>query len=909
MKRIAIFAILPLVAGVLLGHQLRSESRAVPVSAAVPRSVSSISSYRKLAAKLPEDFNILLSVNADQADFALALNVQDDRNFYLISFSNAVEIQQIENGLALPLVSAQMPAELPESYDVLVKRRSRSIVVSVNGVTTAEAYSGTFRQGAAAVSGASPKNARVQQVGEIYFADDFMKGAEKDSQWETVSGTWNVNTLPNSSLSSNAFFFTGRGAAHALSTTGYWFWDNYAFEAACKSEGEEDVGLCFYYRDPANYFLFRWNAYHNAAAPGRKQLVRVANGRSEVVAEQPGGYTINQWYMMEVRVNRQTVRALIDGNEALVVHDAHLAHGKIGLYTAGRMATRFDDVFVCSDKSVSAMPLADNSSGWEHIGGLWRAASTGGVNALTSENAPAGKIITGDDNWQDYTFRASVANWSQGEVGIVVRYLDESNHYLWIARPDGTQQLVRVNNGVRTPLIAARAPMRPGSKHSIFFSADGNLLRAGMDAMPVLEAWDDCIAAGRGGLYTALAGEVNFSGVAISLKQQHEPVLTTNVVFEAEKTMEGWASELSDWLPGSDTASDGATTRTYKMSWHRADFPGDVEISAKIGGQPPAGADLRLVVAANQSSLSSGYSLSVKNSGGLAIEMFRRGQSVGQTTVRPTDPTRVTLSRKGSYVVALANYREVLKFKDETPLDGVTVGLGESGIQLPKEDVQIFCPNVFIYTFDKASSDWRAVSGMWQVTNRWQCDPRWSFFSGVSTSDAIIWSKRLLEGDVTLEFAAAIKMDQTRGGRYEYASDINATICADGTDITSGYSFMFGGWKNTATRILRADHVVAENTSFVIPNKGDIHRRWFYIKICKRGPKIQYFIDNQLILEYEDPEPLAGNRLALWTHNNGIMVAKVRVSCSNAGSRESPEFRPAAIPKTPYAVAQQPQPR
>jgi len=829
----------------------------------------------------------------EQASASVAINIRNTENLYLINVAAALTVTKVENGIAIPLASAAMPANLPASYDVVIRRRPRELAVVVDDIVCAEVSDSSFRGGVAkldAGTGISDK-VRVQHVGEIFFADDFMKG-NAGSQWSVQSGAWHVNTLDNSGLSSNAFFYTGRAdAAEAVSVGGYWFWDSYVFEAACKGEGSEDIGLAFCYRGPNDFYLFRWNF---DAPRGRKQLVKVRDGNAQVMAEAPGGFTVNQWYRMEVRVARRRIEALIDGNRIFSVADNNLAYGRVGLYNAGVNAARFDDVFVRSHKSVVDDFSADTLGAWQQLGGSWRVERTDGTPMLRASLKGHGKAVTGDDTWRNYTVTATVAGLQQGSAGLAARYRDEAHHYLYTVASNGTHELVKVRHGVRTVLASRNVPLDAGRKHKLFLTADETILSAGADGVRYFEEWDADIPTGRAGLFAQQAGSIDFENAAVGIIAPRDPVLTTNEVFEAEKTMANWASKLSDWHDTLEQVDD----RSYRVAWHRADFYGDAEVCAKL--LPTVSSTIYLALGADGRRLASGYGLAISNDGGLALELFRKGQSMEKQTVKADQPIRVSLKRKGSFVIAMVNFEPVIRFKDHGPLSGCTVGYGQTAQVVEKEDVEVFCDNVQVYTFDQAGTDWRVAAGTWEVSSRWQCDPRWSFFSGVSKSDAIIWNKRLLNGDVTLEFAAGIKMDRERGGKYEYASDINATICADGKDLTSGYSFMFGGWGNSCTRIMRGGKVLAENKTEIIPNQEDIHRRWFFIKICKQGPKLFYYVDNKLVLEVEDPKPLAGNRVALWTHNNGVMVAKVRMSCIDGERRESPDFKPRETPESPY---------
>jgi len=191
------------------------------------------------------------------------------------------------------------------------------------------------------------------------------------------------------------------------------------------------------------------------------------------------------------------------------------------------------------------------------------------------------------------------------------------------------------------------------------------------------------------------------------------------------------------------------------------------------------------------------------------------------------------------------------------------------------------------------------ASGTWQVTNRWDCDPRWSFFSGGSNDSddlACLWHKYRFGEDVSIEFCGAVQYDSSRGSvNYDWARDLSCTIAADGQDPSTGYSFVFGGWDDTKTALLRGTEVVAETADQLIPRASSIHERWFYLHMEKHGDRIRCWLDGSLLFDYTDPEPLTGRHAAIWTYRNGIAVARARIASDVC---EPPTFPPAA-PVTP----------
>ena len=143
-------------------------------------------------------------------------------------------------------------------------------------------------------------------------------------------------------------------------------------------------------------------------------------------------------------------------------------------------------------------------------------------------------------------------------------------------------------------------------------------------------------------------------------------------------------------------------------------------------------------------------------------------------------------------------------------------------------------------------------------------------------------------------------MDQERGKRYEYAADFNAVICADGQDIASGYSFLFGGWDDRGSQIVRGDKILLENERIAIPRKSAIHRRWFHVKLRKRGSQLAFWVDGALVGSVRDEAPLDGRRFGLWTWDNGFMVAQVRVATDGPMRSVAADAPPNPNPRTPY---------
>ncbi|MBI2194669.1 MAG: hypothetical protein HYU36_22040 [Planctomycetes bacterium] len=869
----------------------------------------------------------------------LAFDRRDEKHYRFADITpQGVQLGKVEEDFEFLLGEARPVSQAgPDETQVLLQRRSARVAVCLNQALAATAGEEGALQGPVFLSSSNDSitvsSVRLQPVGEVYFADDFMKAGVEASEWEVVQGDWKVKSLKNPSLSANAFTYEGHSSGRpAITLAGQRFWDHYRFRAAVSGPGCGDVGLIFYYQNPEDYYLFRWSPQAGRGRAAR-QLCHFSGGQCQVLAESQEGYGPGQWYQVEVQARDQRFQLFIDDTLVFdVSRDSHLAGGRIGLYSDCSQpgcpaAASFDDVEVCSLTGLFEDFSRGRLKGWTTLGGNWQAGPKG--YEVRSEG-PA-HAVTGLPGWKNYRIEADVSSGQAEGVGLLAAYRDEASYLLYRVspRPPGAHELVRVQEGLATVLQRGEGLPRgwlPGGPNRLTLALDSGVACTGVNGQRQLEAWLGPGLAGKTGLYAEKAGEVCFETAAVQFLESPRPVLSVNPVFAHEKSMANWAAADSDWLPQTVPSETGV----WEGRLHRMDFYGDVELALAVEEDlsfhalrmslateeetPQAGYHLE-VRKASQEGLTAAASLPPASAPGMAEQPAKPQEPAARWTARLLRNDREMASvalrsglrprdfrfrRAGSLLLALVNGEAVLSRRDSEPVSGRRIAYQHQGGRIRPEAVAIFSDQAWCYSFRQAITDWRIAAGEWEVTSRWQCDPRWTFFSGHDRRLACIWNKRHFSGDLSVDFATGIKMDRNRGSRYEYARDINVTIGGDGNDLTSGYSFLFGGYENRRTCILRRDKIVAQSPE-TIPIQSNIHRRWFHIKVARRGNSLLYWIDDRQMLKFEDPDPLPGDQVALWTWDNGIMVAQVRVSSSVLDAqRESPRGPPDAEPACIY---------
>ncbi len=760
------------------------------------------------------------------------------------------------------------------------------------------------------LAGGAPVQIRAEARDDIHFAEDFMISQGKSEQWhgngDAKRGDFEVKSLRHPLLSANAFSFFGFGS-NIHSVAGEAWWDNYEYEISMRGPEVGTIGLVFAFRDANNYGLFRWGSRgKDGKVDAKREIVRVRDGHEEIVAQSPGGYAPNEWYKATVSVNYEHASVSIDKHMLLETTDPYLCAGKAGVWCDVPIPERFakdpkeedfqlnslealmrqhavfDDVRIRSldDFEERFANPGTLKAGWLVGEGDWSvtegAAATPAApvkkNVLSVRSGGASKALIGDRRWAQYQVTADVQPLNKGSAGVVLMHRDESNYYV-VKIEGGMLKLVRVANGVE--VVEDNAQMSVGTDPvRILATVKHGHIKAVTDDGASVETFDgETRLKGRAGMYARSNGSssspcATFTSFKVAFLPEPEPLVTQNAIFDEELSMNEWSNPASEWIPPSDSNVEMQDNKAVSLLWHRSQFPGDVELMV----EPREFIDSNYMIALSCSkdgiAKNNGYvfrysSTDGKNGtpAGVLVEMLRQGEKVldkrlndpaAADAANPANDVRelknLAIRRCGKYVVGLINGRAVLSFRDNDPLKGSKVAFKTLGVTVKTESMRITSDHFRSDTFSGAPVNWRTAGyAIAEVTNRWQCDPRWTFFSLQNDmkagKPAVLWSKQLYPGDATVEFYFGNKMDHMRGNPYQYARDINVTIGSDGADLTKGYTFSFGGDNNRHSYIMR-DGVEVKSFPARIPTTMDYHRHWFAFKAERQGKQVKFRVDH-----------------------------------------------------------------
>ncbi len=786
---------------------------------------------------------------------------------------------------------------------VTIERNGRRFRVLVGGAVVLRAWldpsTGSLSTGSnnPAISFGEPL---MQATEYLYFADDFMRAAEDDGGWQTVEGTWapsgvsdeharSAEERPVATFSANPFAYRASDVTEtALATVGAWFWDTYRVETSVRP-GEPlgpgaAIGLRGQATDTDNYLAFEWGWGLGMV----RQLVSVVGGQRTVLAEAPGSWQADQWYRLGLTLDDGRAVATVDGQPVLEADYVAPSQGAVGLWAREVSFADYDDVTVLALDEINERFTRPTPGMWLALAGDWRdeAGTPGpdGRGAKTIRAGGAGLALLREPLSDSGVIRSHVRAPKGGAVGLAtgVQGPDEALQVRW----GDTMRIVRVSGGEATVLAETALPAPRDRWAELTLREVGERAEVSVDGQRVLAAATPGLRAGQRGLWGDPGAR--FSGCEAWDEQERAAEFAPEVAaqFATDSYMVSWAKPEGAWL-----RQGWGEPNTWL--WYRYPCWGDVELvvdAARVWqGQLQA---LRLSLAGAEQTADSGYTLTVAQReptpGSVTLTLARAGADVASAEADLAGAALLRFVQRGKLFTVAADDRVLLGWSEPGQLlGGHQIGLASSAPHFNFGQIQVSATNSYDTTFGTAPWEWWQGKGIWETTNRWFCDPRWSFFGGHVDDNPVIWSKQAYSGDMSLDTYVGLRMGARDGGDDRYhGSDLGLAIAGDGADLTSGYSFLFAAEGNTKSVLLRKGQVMAVNTDAAgrfkyVGTSGaaldEFHRHWFHMVMKRVGNRIICTIDDVVVFDVTDPDPLPGGRVALYNMGWGLNVARLRI--------------------------------
>ena len=779
----------------------------------------------------------------------------------------------------------------------------------------------------------------TQRLGAFAFEDNFLvpAGSEFPPTWEITSGLWKLHSVtgsvsgasggyqlarqPRPEKSPNFYTLEG-GGTNAVVLAGEPFYSRYIYRASVQHNsgtnglvflaGEHGGHLAFTARtDPATdrLILDLWRQPAQADA--------FPEALESVQTELPAG----QWLLLEAQVFDDRVICRADNIEVIRRKMPLPPGGRFGLFSnmPDGETTRFDDVsaashedivfdspedavFATRSQTAAIQPFLRKGTTWL----LVPPAQDGATNRW-EYGMPSGGPLRQESFFvaSSDAFTCGLSAGDGTTNAPLYRFLcvqtDGARTYrLERVEGDNTVVLDEVpaavsSNRVTLALDALRS-------HELRGYADGNLICFDRPEQRV------------GGVQSVLAasdGDIFFTAPDVASKDTRmSERFEKNPLYVNDPFMRHWASPEGQWV----TFKDGLT-------WFKGDLTGPVKVRMPVVN----GMDLHLYIPEDSSNGT--CRVSVKDD---LISVFTDDSGTNAAFTVPTasvpevafDKKQVRLFTLGleDCVVWLGGDENMLA---RTHLSAPPLGrkMRIAGMTLENlSHTLVKRDNVFDTLFTESLYNWTINGGSWEVINRFYCEPTWSHMNGESADSlAALWSKYVFSGDFSIEFYAGMRM-----GWYERPGDLNLSIMSRENSTGNGYTAIATGWdpdhSQLYSRLLRDGKPMDISTKYLVPRSRaglvrqgyqplvaagrDIHGAWYGMQLRRIGSRLQYIYDNEPVFDVEDENPLQDGSLGIWTYQNSMMVARIKIAAETIRPRPF-AFRtiPAGAPTKPEAAS------
>ena len=183
----------------------------------------------------------------------------------------------------------------------------------------------------------------------------FEKIKEGHRNWWKLNGNW--KRISQYDDTEYIEYIRGITEAHegvekpAILIWGNDFWKNYTFEAAAKVKDDSGFGICTYFQDSLNYYLFKW--IHDKDGHYKRQLIKMEAGNEKILASDNENFVINTWYNIGVKMMNDKILAFVNNKSVLTASDHSFTEGRLGFWTNSPKSAYFDDIKISKSDNIS----------------------------------------------------------------------------------------------------------------------------------------------------------------------------------------------------------------------------------------------------------------------------------------------------------------------------------------------------------------------------------------------------------------------------------------------------------------------------------------------------------------------------------------------------------------------------
>jgi len=655
------------------------------------------------------------------------------------------------------------------------------------------------------------------------------------------------------------------------------------------------------------------------------RLTRVLRGTASVLGEAAGARLLaGKTVQLLVKRRKGQVIVAAGGHEIIRAGEPDLSGGGLGLGTRGgaRVASakyqktgpvEFSDDFMRADQGTDP---------WTRRSGEWRTAESPFAELFSGAfrmegRAEAGSralAAAGHEFWDDYFLSAAVSPVS-GLSGLSFYSRRGAGRFEFLLDVSGGGEavLLRVGpDGKALRIGSARVRVRSGRWYAMAAAVVGAEARCYLDGHKIFGFTDKRLVGGRIGLAAApskdqegratfddarcrdvpcpSAAELDAPGskvLAGLLAPESATTLRIPTLYASQTSIHPWAQESAVWRRAFD-----------RSLWHQTTVFGECALKCRSRGRGLNRGEIGLTIFGDGEKINSGYHMAVERKEGersARVAMHKGGELFAETELQlgagnPTKELEIGLSRSGvpagqARLTARVDGKAAFDIVDREPITSGQAGGRVRGRLLTAASLELCAPGATDTTFGTAPTGWLPQSGQWRARSRWSCQPQHTWY-GCGPGVSVLWSKRSMPGDSSIEFYGAVRMAERRMPMYDRPVNMGCAISADGRDPASGYALYFG-IQDVPVCLLRDGVVVARSSVYHQPAMRhdpfslyrETHKAWWRVGLVRSGGLVRGLINGRKVLEYRDEKPLEGDRACIFTSGaNGLMVSRAMTS-------------------------------
>jgi hypothetical protein len=372
------------------------------------------------------DYVVETSVRPEGATaIGLAAYAQDQKNYLLLHWTNGengkLQLRAVVDGAVRVLDENNGSFEAKQWYRLKVAVAGGMARAWIDDVEVLRARTGLFGRGAIGVYCENPTptltadfdDVRVRSIRN--FHDDF--STHVPGRWQTVTGSWRMK---NAAVPTDA-----RGA---FAVMGERDWSDYVVSSEIALKPDASAGLVLHHQNGAGAYLLRVTGSKSRLPfAGKAQIVKIAGGKTVVLAEQKTGADFDaKSRMWNFSSEDGYLKATAGGTRIVDAFDESLKAGRAGVYaqngSSGAAQLRaFGVEFPEVRPTWAKVPelfveerQAETMGGWSTPQGFWASASPLADAATPTANSGVGNTVAALNAGQSAARKTGTALWHKG---------------------------------------------------------------------------------------------------------------------------------------------------------------------------------------------------------------------------------------------------------------------------------------------------------------------------------------------------------------------------------------------------------------------------------------------------------------------------------------------------------------